>query len=127
MPWNPVVKFPDIVKELRNKGYSKITLEPLQKEIVLHLGLVRDKTIKRMIEVMEMTGFLKREGIEWIIIDASNPLEKLELQEIQKKREAQEIKDEEEQIDKILEIRSTKPKEKVEEKKIDKIIQERSE
>lgn len=72
MPWSPVPKFPKIVNHLEMMGFKKeVTLEPLRKAIMTHTGVIRDDTLKTIIEAMETLEFITKKPTTdrqvWII------------------------------------------------------------
>ena len=61
MPWTPVPKFPEVISNLKKSGRANCTgTEALEVEIIRTIGLTKDVSIKRMIELMERLGFIHR-------------------------------------------------------------------
>lgn len=70
MPWSPIPKFPDIIRDLARQGYKKQTnFEPLKTAIMRQTQVITPKTIKRVIMAMEQLGFLRADenGMTWTI------------------------------------------------------------
>ena len=60
MPWSPVPKFPDVIKEINRMGYDKqCQINTLRKAVVYITGIVRDSTIRNIIEKMELLDYIK--------------------------------------------------------------------
>jgi hypothetical protein len=63
MPWSPVPKFPEIMKNLQARGYIKqVGGEYLRVEIIRTLGLTAPNTIRRCIETMCVLGYIEDTG-----------------------------------------------------------------
>jgi hypothetical protein len=70
MPWSPIPKFPDIVRDLAGQGYTiETALEPLRTAVMRQTGLIRDQSVRQAIRAMEQLGYLKmsENGITWKI------------------------------------------------------------
>jgi len=60
MPWSPVRYFPEIVRNLRRKGFTKeVSTDILAAEIMRVTGLIRPQTLKRVVYAMETLGYIK--------------------------------------------------------------------
>jgi hypothetical protein len=63
MPWSPVPKFPDIVKNIKANGFNgDYNFSTLEKAIIDATGVIRADTIKRIADVMVKLGFIGVNG-----------------------------------------------------------------
>jgi len=71
MPWSPVKYFPQILENLRDRGFKgSVTLEELEKEIIKEIGVIRPATIRNTIKAMEKLGYIKHQGRDRFLIVA---------------------------------------------------------
>ena len=71
MPWSPIPKFPEIIRELKRRGKTHETdYETLRISVMSVTGLIRDKSIKNAIRAMQDLGYLrmKPNGVAWEIM-----------------------------------------------------------
>ena len=63
MPWSPVPKFPEVMQNLKAKGYTQqVGGETLKVEIIRVLGVTTPKTIGRCLETMSLLGYIRDTG-----------------------------------------------------------------
>lgn len=63
MPYNPVKKYPGLLNNIKNRGFTKeVKLREIENEIMRELGAINPKTIARHIEAMERLGFIRHVG-----------------------------------------------------------------
>ena len=70
MPWSPIPKFPEIIRDLKTNEFAEqVSLEPLKNSIMRITGIIRPDALKRVIQAMESLGYLKRHelGDVWFI------------------------------------------------------------
>lgn len=70
MPWSPIPKFPEVLKDLKASGYTKeCSFECLKTSVMRVLGLMGEKTIARTIKAMQRLGYvrMKSNGVTWEI------------------------------------------------------------
>ena len=97
MPWSPIPKFPEIFNNLKKRGIIKeATHAILTKEIMKVVGVIKESTISRIIEVMETLDYIKKNQYgTWDILYWMGEKEKERLKEM-------EIKNDEERINKMM-------------------------
>jgi len=60
VPWSPIPKFPDVMNEIRSKGYTRqVSFNVLRVAIMRHIGLVRSESIANTLDAMEMLGYIR--------------------------------------------------------------------
>jgi hypothetical protein len=73
MPWSPVPRIPEVLKNLKARGYkNRVGYEALRIEIIRVLGVTSNKTITSVISIMDLLGYIKDSGsgaIFWICQD----------------------------------------------------------
>lgn len=59
MPWNPIPKFPLVIKNLQERGYVlEFTTNELENSMMLILGVTRKPTLDRTREIMRRLGYI---------------------------------------------------------------------
>lgn len=67
MPWSPVPKFPEIIKDLIRSGYTiRVSFVPLHASVMKLTGIVKTETIKNTIKAMETLKYLQKTSIDGI-------------------------------------------------------------
>jgi len=60
MPWSPIPKFFEVLKEAREDGYEReIPVSELKKRIMLATGVINQVKLSRYLHVMEELGMIK--------------------------------------------------------------------
>jgi hypothetical protein len=64
MPWSPVPRFPDIVKDLKWRGFADrdFPVDVLEVSIMKITGAIKPATIKQTVVAMERLGYITRKG-----------------------------------------------------------------
>lgn len=65
MPWSPIPKFPEIIRNLKSTGKIRVSPEELTTEIMRATNLFQERSIKPTIQAMERLGFIIQDGICW--------------------------------------------------------------
>lgn len=94
MPWSPIPKFPEIIRNIKGMGYRKETSFEVIRVCVMRVtNLIKDTTIKQTIKAMEDLGYIKMRsnGLVWEIcqekpykFDSDNGEEEAKINEIMK-------------------------------------------
>jgi len=91
-----VPKFPEIFENLKSEGIThEVSLQTLQRHIIIITGVVKDQTIKQIIITMERVGYLKKTRDGWWTIlyweSYEDKLKRVEEEEKQLKKEEKKI------------------------------------
>jgi hypothetical protein len=64
MPWSPVPKFPEIIKDIKWRGYAdrQFPVDVLEVSIMKITGIIKPATLKQTIIAMERLGYVTRRG-----------------------------------------------------------------
>ncbi len=63
MPWNPILKYPEVIRELNSEGYkNQVGIMNLRNSIMKTLGTIRNETIANHLRAMEQLGYIKDTG-----------------------------------------------------------------
>lgn len=73
MPWSPIPKFPEILKDAYSRNLTKeVTFEELKPSIMRLTGLIKETTIRQTIKAMVTLGYLKQSGSVFIMCRTEN-------------------------------------------------------
>lgn len=73
MPYNPVKKFPEVIRQLKDDGFfSQVSISTLESTTMRTMGIINDKTLSQTIRAMEKTGYIKRRA-NGQVFDILNP------------------------------------------------------
>jgi len=63
MPWNPIKLYPEIIRDLKSRGFEKeFSIHTLEDSIVRVLGITSKQRIARHVELLHRLGYIK-EGL----------------------------------------------------------------
>lgn len=65
---SPVFKFPEITRNLYERGHKEFPVETLTKEITITTGFYKQQTIIEIIKIMEDLGYIKKTEHGFMII-----------------------------------------------------------
>lgn len=59
MPYSPIPKFPEIIRDLKNRKYKEVRFEDLKFSVMKITGAVKPITIKQTIQAMEDLKYIR--------------------------------------------------------------------